>query len=369
MNDCINDLKCAELLRGVLIDRFEIVAHDSPRPQTEQIIFCDGTGGSLYQTETDLELSHWRPNKTPAEFRAGTSTEICFRFLDNPWPGNWAVAVNNHVDVDGILSVYVLLHSQQALANRQTIMDAAEIGDFWGWGEKPAQRVFQGITRLMHSGEGAAVYAEAFRRIPGLIDGTALDVPEIDESLAPLRRDVELVEQDRIIRSLIGNYLAHYIVPLGVAGDNDERASYVPGFNEAISEKSVFWPQVRARWDAQRVCLVSIERTSGWFHDLWCPGYLWADTGGLWRVPGLLYHAGMSSYDLSNPKLIAAFEALQRKESAPGCWALGGTQMRFGAELQERFPLVGRFLDELGQAAASQLTPEHVAKECETVFG
>jgi len=53
-----------------MIDRFEIVGHDSPRPEAEQIIFCDGTGGGLFQPETDLELSHWRPNKTPAEYRA-----------------------------------------------------------------------------------------------------------------------------------------------------------------------------------------------------------------------------------------------------------------------------------------------------------
>ena len=351
-----------------MIDRFEIVGSTSARPKAERIIYCDGTGGSLYQTETDLELSHWRPNKTPAEFRAGTSTEICFRFLDNPWPGNWTVAVNNHVDVDGILSVFVLVHSKQALAHRQTIIEAAEIGDFWGWGQEPAQRVFQGITRPMSSKDGAAVYAEAFRRIPGLIDGTDPNVPEIDESLAPLRRGVELVENGKIVRSLIGNQLAHYTVPLAVAGGNDERASYVPGFNEAICGKSVFWPQVRARWDAQRVCLVSVERKDGWFHDLWSPGYLWADTEGLWRVPGLDYHDGMSNYDLDNPRLIAAFEALQRQETAPGYWALGGTQMRFSDELQERFPLVGRFLGEQRQAAVSQLSPDQVAKEFEAVF-
>src|SRR5687768_4055796 len=105
-----------------MIDDFEIIDHDSPRPKAERIIFCDGTGGGLFQP-TDLELSHWRPNKTPAEYRAGTSTEICFRFLNNPRPGLWTVAVNNHVDVDGILSVYVLVHSEHAQAHRKTIIE------------------------------------------------------------------------------------------------------------------------------------------------------------------------------------------------------------------------------------------------------
>ena len=219
----------------------------------------------------------------------------------------------------------------------------------------------------MNSGDGRAVYAEAFRRIPALIDGTDHEVPQIDRALLPLRRCVELVEKRQISRSLIGDRLAHYIVPLAVAGDDNERASYSPEFNEAISEKAVFWPQVRARWDAERACLVSFERKTGWFHDLWLPGYLWADTEGLWRVPGLTYQDGMGSYDLDNPRMVAAFEAMQRQETAPGRWGLGGTQLPFGSELENRFPLVGRFLDEQGHPAVSRLLPEHVAKTFEGV--
>jgi hypothetical protein len=86
-----------------MVDRFEIVGSASSRPEAERIIFCDGSGGKLFQSETDLELSHWRPSKTPAEYRAGTSTEICFRFLDNLQPGPWTVAVNNHVGVDAMV--------------------------------------------------------------------------------------------------------------------------------------------------------------------------------------------------------------------------------------------------------------------------
>jgi hypothetical protein len=350
------------LKKLAMVERFEIVDSTSSRPQAERIIFCDGTGGRMFQPAIDLELSHWRPNQTPAEYRAGTSTEICFRFHDEPRPGNWTVAVNNHVDVDGILSVYVLLHSQHAVAHRQTIIDAAEIGDFWGWGDYPAQRVFQGVTRLMNSSEeGKAVYAEAFRRIPALIEGTDPEAPQIEVSLAPLRRGCEQVEQGQIARSLINERFVHYIIPLAISGDDDQRAAYSPEFNEEISVKAFLWPQVRARWDSERMCLVSTERKSGWFHDLWLPGYLWADTEGLWRVPGLRYHNGMTSYDLDNAGLIATFEQLQRQESATGKWALGGTKLPFGNELQSRFPLVGRFVDDQGQSAVSGLSAELVA--------
>jgi hypothetical protein len=352
-----------------MIERFEILGSNSVRPEAERIIFCDGTGGNMFRAETDLELSHWRPNFTPTEYRAGTSTEIGFRFLDNPRRGSWTVAVNNHMDVDGILSVYVLVHSQHALAHRQTIIQAAEMGDFWGWAEPPAQRLFQGLTRLMNSGgDGRAVYTEAFRRIPNFIDGIDAEVSPIDDSLAPISLGVELVEQGQISRILIARRLAQYIVPLNLAGDDEARTSYAPGFNEAISPKVILWPQVRARLDSERACLVSIVRKTGWHHDLCFPGYLWADTEGLWQVPGLVFHDGMGRYDLDNSRLVAAFEHLQRQETAPGLWALGGTALPFGGELQGRFPLVGRFLGEQGHAAISRITPERVAQVLERVF-
>jgi hypothetical protein len=76
----------------------------------------------------------------------------------------------------------------------------------------------------------------------------------------------------------------------------------------------------------------------------------------------------MGSYGLANPQLIAAFEELQQQETAPGQWGLGGTKLPFGNELQNRFPLGGRFLDGGGMTATSQLSPEKVAAAFEGVF-
>lgn len=352
-----------------MIDRFEIIEDDGPRPEAERIVFCDGAGGTLSQPDWDLELSHWRPNRTPADYRAGTSTEICFRFLDNPRPGNWTAAVNNHVDVDGILSIYTLVHSDHALSHRQTIIEAAEMGDFWSWGQPPAQRVFQGITQMMRrGGDPKAVYADAFPRIPGLIDGTDPEVPHIEASLVSLRDGIELVRQNRIVRREMDDHLTHYVVPFVVAGKDDSRLSYVPEFNEVISQKALLWPQARACWDAQRICLVSTERENGWLHDLWFPGYLWADTEGRWLVPGFTFHDGMSRYHIHNPRLITAFEQLQQQETSAGHWSLGGTSLPFGQELEKQFPLVGRFLDNDGTPSTSGLSPDVVATTLKGAF-
>ena len=351
-----------------MIEQFEIVGSDSPRPDAERIIFCDGTVGRLFHPETDLELSHWRSNHTPSQYRADTSTEICFRFLDQPLPGQWLVAVNNHLDVDGILSVYVLIHSSHALAHRKSLIEAAEMGDFWGWGESNAQRVFQGLTHLMDGRQQSgtdtnAIYAEAFQQIPSLIDGTHADCLEIEESLEPLQTGVELVDSGEITRSVIDSRCAHYVLPMSVMQDDPTRALYIPDFNEAVSSKAILWPQVRARLDSERVCIVSVEMDSGWHHDLWFPGYLWADTENRWTVPGMIFHGGMETYDLSHPRFAQAIGNLQRHETASGCWTLADNDdtSPFHRNLQSLFPVVARFVDEEGNPTPSRLTPQRIA--------
>jgi len=59
---------------------------------------------------------------------------------------------------------------------------------------------------------------------------------------------------------------------------------------------------------------------------------------------------------------------LQRQETAPDRWGLGGTKLPFGDELQGRFPLVGRFLDKEGQPAVSRQAPNRVAGALKGAF-
>lgn len=356
-----------------MISRFEIVSFDSPRPDAERIVFCDGSGGRLFNPATDLELSHWRPNQTPPEFRGDTSTQACFRFLENPRPGPWTIAVNNHTDVDGILSVYTLVSSEDARQHRDTIIAAAEMGDFWSWGPPAAQRVFQGVTRLMDAlrEQGVdyrTIYEQAFTRIPGLTDGSDSETAAIEVSLERLRLQAMLVEQRLIARVQHGERFAAYVVPLPFAGEDDARAGYVPSFNEAISDRCPLWPQVQSRWDDQRVRLVSIERRDGWYHSIWYPGYLWADTEFRWRTPGITYRDGMESYDLNHPELMRSLRQLQSQETADGTWAAGNGASPFHRELQSVFPVVARFAGADGQPAKSRLEPGVVASALERAF-
>jgi len=116
------------------------------RPASRRTIFADGSADASMREGIDLELSHWVPNRTPERFKADTSTEICMNFLACG-DRNYGLVVNNHADVDGVLSVFALVHPEPALAHRSTIIAAAGMGDFGWWGEPKAQVLFQSLTR------------------------------------------------------------------------------------------------------------------------------------------------------------------------------------------------------------------------------
>ena len=88
--------------------RFEFV-EDSYEGETPAIS-CDGLVPGAA-----LDLTHWQGNGTPRRFKADTSTEIALKFVVSEealeqWAG--AVAVNNHFDTDGVLSVWTLARSR-----------------------------------------------------------------------------------------------------------------------------------------------------------------------------------------------------------------------------------------------------------------
>jgi hypothetical protein len=110
---------------------------------SRKTIFVDGSPDQTFRDGIDMELSHWFPNRTPEKYKADTSTEICMNFVSEQSSADWDLAINNHLDVDGILSVFTLIHSEFALQHRETLVEATEMGDFWAWGNERAQRLFQ----------------------------------------------------------------------------------------------------------------------------------------------------------------------------------------------------------------------------------
>jgi hypothetical protein len=109
-----------------------------------------------------LHLSHWAGNRTPAQLRADTSTEIALNFVASPEREELSrgieVATNNHFDTDGVLSVWAVLAGARARDFREALVPAAEAGDFSEFKGERAVRVsvaIQGGDNPFSGGAGS----------------------------------------------------------------------------------------------------------------------------------------------------------------------------------------------------------------------
>ncbi len=99
--------------------------------------------------DTRLTLSHWPGAPTPPELRDDLSAQIAFHALERPdlFDGIEAVT-NNHFDQDGVVSAFVLLHPELALARRNQLIDIARAGDFGTFVSRDSARVAMVIAAL-----------------------------------------------------------------------------------------------------------------------------------------------------------------------------------------------------------------------------
>jgi Family of unknown function (DUF6687) len=356
--------------RPELQRKFHIQGSQSPRPSARGVIYCDGGTDDEFRAGVDLQLSHWIPNDTPATFKADTSTEICLNFVASG-DRRFDLVVNNHADVDGVLAVFTLVAGEWALPHRRTLTQAAEMGDFWAWGERPAQALFQSLTLLIRKlqsekADANALYLRCFDHVFAVLAGECAF--HIEPGLTALSDSVQLVERGDVAREVLGQHFAHYVIPrrLVESGGSDlSRALRVPGFNAPLSSECLLWPQARARFDRERVHLGSVEAAAGWYHDLWYPGYAWADTPRSWRPTGLRAQGDSNAHVLDHPALADAVAELARLERASGQWTLARQLTPFSSLEGRGFPVVLSFLAD-GAPAASSLEPglvaEHLAK-------
>lgn len=336
-------------------------------PSARGVIYCDGGTDDRFRPGVDIQLSHWIPNETPDRFKADTSTEICLNFVASG-DERFDLVLNNHADVDGVLAVFTLVTGEWALAHRRTLTQAAEMGDFWGWGEAPAQALFQSLTVLIRKLQServdpGALYLRCFDHVFAVLAGEWAFHRE--PGLASLTDSVALVERADVEREVLGEHFAQYVIPRRLAGSDVARALRIPGFNAPLSSDSLLLPQARARFDRERVQLVSVEDEGGWYHDLWYPGHTWADTPRSWRPPGLSANEDSNTHVLHHSALADAVGALARLERASGRWTLARRLTPFGTLEGRGFPVVLSFLADDGPTTSSlepALVAEHLAK-------
>lgn len=313
-----------------------------PRPDSVRTMYVDGTAGPEFRDEVDVELSHWRPNKTEEQYKAGTSTEICFKYLHVNKEPNYDLVVNNHLDVDGVLSVFVLTHPIAALANEDVLIQAAEAGDFWAWSEGKAFNLFQELSLLFKKlGSQKTGLQESYQQCFELILTILLKPNYITDAEKILRHQYVLIEDGKIIREELNERMVSYHVPKEMMGGDDKTYLSTAKFNEPISERLSFWPQVRNRRDAQKLQLVSIESENRVHYELFIPGYCWADTKGLWQPAGLLPGDDMmNGHILQWGNLSKVVAELNAHEPGPCHWSLFLKVAFSGSGNPRDFPII-----------------------------
>jgi uncharacterized protein DUF6687 len=339
------------------------------RPDSRRTIFADGAGTGL-RDGIDVELSHWVPNRTPAKFKADTSTEICMNFVAAR-EIEYDLVVNNHADVDGLLSVFTLLYPETATAHRAILVSAARMGDFWDWGESAAQVVFQSLTQQIdaltaRNTDSQIVYEQCLAHVSSLIERGFAD-RAVEDTLAPLKRSVDWIADSTIERRIYHSRFVHYAVPMGISRENLDAALRVPAFNAAISDDVLIWPQARARWDREKVQLVTIEAADGTYYDLWYPSYLWAETPNSWRAPGLDFTGNSNGYGFSFKPLEAAAREFQQSERNDATWRVETDFSLFSSTIGRGYPVVLTAMN-IETPATSSLKPDFVADRLADVF-
>jgi hypothetical protein len=81
---------------------------------------------------TTLVLSHWPSTPTPRELARDLSAEIVADYVTSPerWQRSTVVVTNDHLDIDGLVSLHFLVDPVFALAHRALLIEIARIGDF-----------------------------------------------------------------------------------------------------------------------------------------------------------------------------------------------------------------------------------------------
>jgi hypothetical protein len=346
-------------------DRFHIEGSSYPRPDVARVIYADGAGAGRVRAGVDVELSHWVPNQTAAAFKADTSTEICLRYASSAARQPADLVVNDHADVDGILALYALLESETALANYETLVAAAAMGDFMSWADRRAFGLAQELSVLLSGADRPAdvgdLYAAAMKIVTGVLDGSRPEAPAITAGWEIIERGCERITRREVRVDPITERLVGFVYP--ESGANLDAALKIPVLNEVVDDSVWLWPQVRNREHGERVQIVSVPAGDGWFHDVWMPSYSWAETPDRWTPPGLVSTGDSNQWIVDHEPLRRATVELDRIETASGRW-IGADRLTPWTTMSGRaFPVVLSFLAAEGdRPAPSRISPERIAE-------
>lgn len=303
--------------------------------------------------ENSIHFSHWRGNSTPPEVKADTSTEIALKLVAAPNRDELTrgieLVTNNHFDTDGVLSVWTMLNPERALLLRESLICAAEAGDFSEYRTDAAARAsitIQGPDQPVPGEETGSplanhlageVVADDARRY-------ALVLPEVERVLTrtddyePLWRDAwrrTAAALDSFARdaSRVEEFADAQFSLITLSGELFGPSGFDPARHSI--------PSMAISHNARgQLFLIAAPVKGRWSYRVDYPYYSWAET---------ITRPAIARRDFQ--ALLTRLNELEK--GAQGEWRADTS------ELSSAF----KFLDRVGAPAASALTPDRVAEE------
>lgn len=308
-----------------------------------------------------IHFSHWEGNRTPAEVKADTSTEIALNLVGSPERERLTEGIelitNNHFDTDGVLSVWTVLVGERALNLRDKLIAAAEAGDFSEYSSPDGVRasiVIQGSDAIV-PGEDAG--SPLVRHLAGHTAVTndarryELVLPEVERVIARtdeyefLWRDVWQRIEEAMESFASGQSKVEEDETTGLS-----LVTLAPGLygSHGFSPTRHNAPFTAISANARgRLYLIALPMMNGWGYRVDYPYYSWAET---------IVRPRVERRDFT--ELVERLNELERSGdgnagSVRGSWTLDGEELASAI----------KFLDQTGTLCASALSPERVARE------
>ncbi|MCJ8344145.1 hypothetical protein MJH12_01295 [bacterium] len=340
---------------------------------SKKCIFVDGTS-SLIDAKKDLELSHWIPNNTEEIYKAGTSTQICLNYVrvNSVKEHDWVI--NNHVDVDGILSAFVIMDPNLALKNAEVLSQASMMGDFSFCGDKKATHFYINLGECIKKWQKKKiVHQEIFEKGFLMIQNYFLkeDYPFDDfanQGIQDLDLSIDLVKQNKIVREEHNELFSSYLISHDLRCAIDKNCIYQAGFDFGLDLKQILPMQVLNHFDFERQKLLIMEDQEGfYFYDLLLPDYLWAETKGLYRTKGVHSTESTNVHLFDHPGLQKAQSLLNELEKKEGSWNLATNFHPFASIKGRGFPIVLSFMKD-DKVQSSSLDPKFVMNALKDIW-
>ena len=298
-----------------------------------------------------VHFSHWEGNETPAELKADTSTEIVLNLVASPQYKKLTrgieLVTNNHFDTDGVLSVWTIITGARALELRESLITAAEAGDF---SELSTEAGVKASITIQGSDQAGNESQEGSPLGQYLNGGTPVDEAKAYELVLP--------EVEQVLTN-IGAYehlwrdgwqqVAVAIESFEKGASRAEELDDVEMTLVTIAPE-VFSPQgfdpakhgapviAISRYAHGKMFLIATPYANGWSYRFDYPYYSWAET---------VVRPRIQRRDLT--MLLSRLNEVE--QNANGRWQLDGSEMTSAI----------KFVDKSNTPAASRLRPDEVA--------